>query len=181
MEQLFQQSFPKTRPAWLRGFKGVPLELDGYCEVLGIAFEHHGIQHFRAVSWTQKSTSEENSKEFAAQKQRDERKLRLCEQNGVKVLVIPEVPALLAIEDVKAKIGRELDRLKIPFPEGFSEREVDFATHIACTLEMVNITKEYDVAVIDEIQMITDKQHIRIRRLKSKPRFPISLTSYTKS
>ena len=128
MEQLFQQSFPKTRPTWLKGFKGVPLELDGYCEVLGIAFEHHGIQHFRAVSWTQKSTSEENSKAFAAQKQRDERKLRLCEQNGVKVLVIPEVPALLAIEDVKAKIGQELDRLKIPFPEGFSEREVDFAS-----------------------------------------------------
>ena len=41
---------------------------------------------------------------------------------------------------------------------GQEKREVDFATHIACTLEMVNITKEYDVAVIDEIQMITDKQ-----------------------
>ena len=39
---------------------------------------------------------------------------------------------------------------------GQEKREVPFSTHISSTLEMVNLTKEYDVAVIDEIQMIAD-------------------------
>lgn len=37
-------------------------------------------------------------------------------------------------------------------------REVPMATHVSSTLEMVNLNKEYDVVVIDEIQMITDAQ-----------------------
>lgn len=32
------------------------------------------------------------------------------------------------------------------------------AEHVACTVEMVNLDKEYDVAVIDEIQLISDLQ-----------------------
>lgn len=35
---------------------------------------------------------------------------------------------------------------------------VPFSTHVSCTLEMVNLQKEYDVAVIDEIQMIANDQ-----------------------
>ena len=30
------------------------------------------------------------------------------------------------------------------------------AKHLACTVEMVDLRNEYDVAVIDEIQMIGD-------------------------
>jgi hypothetical protein len=41
---------------------------------------------------------------------------------------------------------------------GQEKREVPFATHTSSTLEMVNMANEYDVAVIDEIQMIADKQ-----------------------
>jgi hypothetical protein len=127
MEQLFQKPFPKIRPTWLKGSKGVPLELDGYCESLGIAFEHHGLQHFRAVSWTGRSTVEEDAKAFTDQKRRDKRKLRLCALNGVKVLVVPEIPTVLAIEDVKSKIERELIRDGVPLPEGFAERTIDFS------------------------------------------------------
>ena len=39
---------------------------------------------------------------------------------------------------------------------GQEDREVPFATHTSCTLEMVNLNKDYDVVVIDEIQMIAD-------------------------
>ena len=41
---------------------------------------------------------------------------------------------------------------------GQEKREVDFSTHISCTVEMVRLDKEYDVAVIDEIQMIANDQ-----------------------
>ena len=39
---------------------------------------------------------------------------------------------------------------------GQEKREIPFATHLSCTLEMVGLQNEYDVAVIDEIQMIAD-------------------------
>ena len=39
---------------------------------------------------------------------------------------------------------------------GQEKKSIPFATHISCTMEMVPLDKEYDVAVIDEIQMIAD-------------------------
>jgi ATP-dependent RNA helicase SUPV3L1/SUV3 len=39
---------------------------------------------------------------------------------------------------------------------GQERRVVPGATHASSTMEMVSVTKEYDVAVIDEIQMIGD-------------------------
>ena len=31
-------------------------------------------------------------------------------------------------------------------------------THTSCTIEKLNLREEYDIAVIDEIQMISDSQ-----------------------
>jgi hypothetical protein len=45
-QQIFRESFPKKRPKWLRNSRGRQMELDGYSETLGIAFEYQGIQHF---------------------------------------------------------------------------------------------------------------------------------------
>jgi ATP-dependent RNA helicase SUPV3L1/SUV3 len=39
---------------------------------------------------------------------------------------------------------------------GQERREIAFSTHAAATVEMVNLAKEYDVVVIDEIQMISE-------------------------
>ena len=41
---------------------------------------------------------------------------------------------------------------------GQEKTVVPFASHVSCTVEMVSLTKVYDVAVIDEIQMIGDEQ-----------------------
>lgn len=41
----------------------------------------------------------------------------------------------------------------------FADPQVEQAAeHMACTVEMANLEKDYDVAVIDEIQMIKDQQ-----------------------
>jgi ATP-dependent RNA helicase SUPV3L1/SUV3 len=40
----------------------------------------------------------------------------------------------------------------------FSISELEIANHVACTVEMTNLEKDYEVAVIDEIQMIKDPQ-----------------------
>lgn len=39
---------------------------------------------------------------------------------------------------------------------GQERREIPFSTHTAATVEMCNVNEEYDVVVIDEIQMIAD-------------------------
>jgi ATP-dependent RNA helicase SUPV3L1/SUV3 len=41
---------------------------------------------------------------------------------------------------------------------GQERTDVDFASHVSCTVEMVKLDKEYDVAVVDEIQMIANDQ-----------------------
>jgi hypothetical protein len=46
-QQIFGMSFPKKRPKWLRNSRGRQMELDGFNEILGIAFEYQGIQHFK--------------------------------------------------------------------------------------------------------------------------------------
>jgi hypothetical protein len=45
-EYYLNSKFPKKRPKWLRNGKGYNLELDGYNEKLGIAFEYQGEQHY---------------------------------------------------------------------------------------------------------------------------------------
>ena len=62
---------------------------------------------------------------------------------------------LLALE-VYEKLNRE--GVYTSLLTGQEKREVPFATHLSCTIEMMVIDKEYDVAVIDEIQMIGDIQ-----------------------
>ncbi|KAI9910882.1 hypothetical protein PsorP6_010482 [Peronosclerospora sorghi] len=41
---------------------------------------------------------------------------------------------------------------------GQEKKVVPYATHVACTVEMANIARPWDVAVIDEIQLIGDPQ-----------------------
>jgi hypothetical protein len=62
---------------------------------------------------------------------------------------------LLALE-----VYENLNRKGIPTDllTGQEKRVLPYATHISSTLEMVNIQKDFDVAVIDEIQMIAHEQ-----------------------
>jgi hypothetical protein len=50
-EAIFSETFPKARPSWLRNSRGNQMELDGYCKNLGLAFEHHGIQHYKTKTF----------------------------------------------------------------------------------------------------------------------------------
>jgi hypothetical protein len=85
LERIFGTSFPKSRPAWLRA-NGKGYELDGYSESLRIAFEHHGTYHYE-IDRLHAKTSEHVRK----RKEKDRLKEMLCEQNDVKLIVIPEI------------------------------------------------------------------------------------------
>lgn len=84
LEQMFGLPFPKSRPSWLLGNKGRTMELDGYCEGLGLAFEYQGHQHYRHIEFFHRG-----EKNLQRQQQDDEHKDRLCRDRGIHLIAIP--------------------------------------------------------------------------------------------
>lgn len=82
-EAHFKQPFPTIRPLWLvNPNTNKKLELDGYCEALGIAFEYQGRQHH--------SNDTEFSGDHVNQSIRDEYKIQACIEHGIKLIVIEQ-------------------------------------------------------------------------------------------
>ena len=119
-EQLFSNSFPNTRPKWLTGRRGSPLELDGYCKELKIAFEHQGEQHY-----TLKSHFIKTKKGLARRKQGDKDKLEICKQNGVRLIRIPELFTRTKLEDLQQFIYDECKKLHIHRPAGMLSKTIN--------------------------------------------------------
>lgn len=81
-ERLTQAKFPKARPKWLKG-----LELDGYNERLGIAFERQGEHHYTHGWWHRDKKKAQAALEL--QKKRDKRKLNACNYRGIRLIRVP--------------------------------------------------------------------------------------------
>jgi len=79
-EKIFEKEFPKKRPDWLGG-----LELDGFCEELGIAFEYMGLQHYEFVPHFHRN----GEQDLLDQKARDIEKRRLCFEREIKLIIVP--------------------------------------------------------------------------------------------
>lgn len=99
LEHLTGHSFPKKRPAWLQSDFAKRLELDGYSEKLGIAFEYQGAQHYVDLPHFRSTYSD-----LPRRKSLDEHKRRACLEKGVLLLEIPytwhknEIPARVSTE-----------------------------------------------------------------------------------
>lgn len=107
-ESIFDKKFPKWRDNWLVSEIGHKMELDGYCPELGLAFEHHGLQHYQLNQWV-------NTPEKLGKVQNyDELKAKLCKDNNVKLITVPQVPQLTKIENLKQFIEYECIILNIP-------------------------------------------------------------------
>lgn len=82
-EAIFDEAFTKARPTWLRNSRGNQMELDGYCEKLEIAFEYHGIQHYKKTAFFHQKSP------LAKRVQDDTEKMDLCSRNKVTLFEIP--------------------------------------------------------------------------------------------
>jgi hypothetical protein len=89
---------------------GSRLELDGYCEELGIAFEHQGYQHYKKAHYSN------TDKKFGDILKRDARKKFLCRKNGVVLILIPEIGTLTKIKNLKAFLSKEFKKNAIDIP-----------------------------------------------------------------
>jgi hypothetical protein len=110
-EQIFGRRFPKARPKWLRSSNSTQLELDGYCPSLGIAFEHHGEQHYSDNIQYIKTTSQ-LQKRIAYDKQ----KRILCQEHNVTLIEVPEVPRLTKLDQLGEFIIAECHKMGVDVP-----------------------------------------------------------------
>ncbi len=86
LEQIFGVPFPKAHPEWLRCAEySRPLELDGYAEPLGIAFEYHGAQHYRVIPRLSGTQAK-----LEAIQCKDQLRRELCAVQGVILIEVPE-------------------------------------------------------------------------------------------
>src|SRR5690606_4189027 len=98
LEKLFNEKFPKIRPPWLKT-KNSSLELDGYSEKLGIAFEYQGAHHF------EKSYKKQNLEKV---KKHDWYKKSICQKMGIKLLIINDCENN-KVENIRSQIINNID------------------------------------------------------------------------
>lgn len=80
-ESLFNKSFPRTRPDFLKNpTTGANLELDGYCEELKLAFEYDGEWHY---------LNHFANDDLKIRQERDILKNKLCLEHGITLFRIP--------------------------------------------------------------------------------------------
>jgi hypothetical protein len=108
LEKIFNVPFPKTRPRFLNNpvtGGNFNLELDCYNDDLKIAVEYDGRQHRLYTPYFHK-----NKEAFYNQKYRDELKRRMCKDNGVYLIQVPDTVKLENIENfIKDKLRPYLE------------------------------------------------------------------------
>jgi hypothetical protein len=93
-EHLFHKPFPKRRPDWLINPEtGYRLELDGYCEELALAVEYNGKQHYARTGFHR------TENDLTRQQYRDKVKREICQQRGIRLIVVPYTVPLQDIPD----------------------------------------------------------------------------------
>lgn len=87
LQKIFNKPFNSCRPNFLlnpvTGGR-FNLELDCYEESLKLAVEYNGIQHYKYIPYFHK-----NKEAFHNQLYRDELKSRICKDNGVNLIKVP--------------------------------------------------------------------------------------------
>lgn len=118
-EQLFNRKFPKRHPSWLKSKMGTQLELDSYCEELGIAFEHHGMQHYERTDFFQ------SPEKFKRRQELDKQKEDLCRNYGVTLIVVPELFTLTKLQNLKEFIVDHSGLIKNEIRDNMQEVKID--------------------------------------------------------
>lgn len=148
-EQITSKKFPKKRPKWLLNTRNHQMELDGYCEELKIAFEHHGEYHYLRNEHFQR-----RNESLEKRKLDDKTKIELCENYKVTLII---VPYYVKTTDLKNFIFKKLSdlNLEIPLREDFDDKYI-----ISNELEELNsIAKKNGGKCLSNIFLGVDQKH----------------------
>ena len=125
-ENIFNNKFPPSWPDWLRNKSGQVLQLDGYCETLGIAFEYQGIQHYSPDTYL----GQKSKISFQKLQEHDEIKKKLCRNHGIKLFQIPYLVLEKAnlkekVSSLRKFIKRDAKSLRMLLPNNIEYIVVD--------------------------------------------------------
>ena len=99
-ETLFNKQFPKKKPKWLQTEKTNRIELDGFCEELGIAFEYNGLQHYQDV-------------DIFTRPKYDEHKKEKCQERNVKLFSIRQLSSTSQWHTILDEIKTQSKQLEV--------------------------------------------------------------------
>lgn len=122
-EEIFKKPFLKVKPDWLKNSNNNKMELDGYCQELNLAFEHNGEQHYSLNAPKFISSQEALDK----RKKDDEQKVKLCKENNVTLIVIPELNSYLSVNELRQFIKTQLQKFNFPIPENFDNIKINLS------------------------------------------------------
>jgi hypothetical protein len=112
-EQIFEMPFPKKRPKWLKNVRGFQMEIDGYCQELGIGFEYQGIQHFSLPLYNSDVNQRIEDDKFKAD---------MCANNGVKLFILTYE---MKYEDFPYEISKQAAVLNVGMPDNWKNISVN--------------------------------------------------------
>jgi len=137
-EQMFGRAFPRVRPKWLRNVTGLPMELDGYCEELALAFEHQGPQHYRRSGGSFTTNIEQIQK-------RDRLKRRLCKRRGIALIEIPNLLGTLALKNLQRTIVDRCDAAGVAVPAAARTMTIDVTKTYVTTRDEEQLARLQEV------------------------------------
>lgn len=138
-ETIFRERFPISHPKWLANPKTrKPLQLDGYCERLKLAFEHQGQQHNKAVD---RFGGQDG---FRSLQLRDRFKSEKCKEHGVLLVCIDELFTTIQPTEIRSEIIRACKENGFSLPSDVDLVPIDFSK-----VYKLNIKEQYVAEVKD--------------------------------
>ncbi len=116
IEKMFDLDLPKKRPKWLYESTGRHLELDGYNEKEKIAFEYHGIQHY-------KPHGKFLTIDLKERKKLDKLKEKACLEQGINLIVIKYFDDIKSLDEILLKIEKAVLRTGLKIPKQWDEKK----------------------------------------------------------
>ena len=149
IEQITSYKFPKRRPNWLLNSRDKQMELDGFCEELKIAFEHHGEYHYLRNEHFQRKNESLERRKFD-----DQTKIDLCEINGITLIIIPYN---VNISELKHFIYQKIFNLNLNIK---LNKEIDDTYVVSNELEELNnIAIKSGGKCLSKIYLGVDQKH----------------------
>lgn len=144
----FQENFPEE--TFAKDRDAIGMELDGYSEKHGLAFEHDGMHHRERVPYFQREDGA-----FEAQQERDRRKDKLCSEARITLIRIPD-RGILSPSRIRAYVRDAVVDLGYVVPENL----VDDATFYA----QVRAARGESPYLADAMRVIESKGGVRSSR-----------------
>lgn len=116
-ERIFNTKFIKIRPQWLLNSRNNRMELDGLSETIiydnkYLAFEHQGEQHY-SKSMNMKESNYYFNMDLEQRKQDDRDKIKLCNENNVVLIPIPQLIKMTKLENLNDFIKNQCSKNKM--------------------------------------------------------------------